>query len=722
MSSISIGEYRALILGSAPNWSQTVITRIVWKTVIAESLAGYEHRMACYIRPLVETRYKVTNITSRLSSYVRHLLDSRSETPVGVPVWMDGCFLLSDAVEGSTTLNVSAQNRLFPWFRYALLYSDDEDYEVVRITSIQSDTVTLSGGLARDHGKLSLLVPLAFGYLKIPDSQFYTGAISEFEVDFQEKLGWIGSETSQGVTATGGGPQQLDSISQDFDNFTYPPNWGKTPTQGVLDDLEYEALDRGRAEPKSFDSEKRRTFGFVYLADRYQLQSILQFFEYYRGRKGSFYIPSWTEDYVVTQSVQEGDIAIPLERTGLAAMPSSYGGVYQYISDSEMIRLSGTVVRQHCQDIFLPEDDVDEPLEPGTILSAAVKVRLSDDTIEIQSSAPDVHELSLRFVECPHETDAPEGEEDPFQSLISNTTEVWVYQFHRGSQSRIFADWPYSLNISGIPGASHAQAADIRHTGCDFTEDAMASEMEIEASGLVWEYVMEDPESPLDVSIYKGTIDSLGGALLTLFFEGRAMNIHSNQRKVSFTLSSGLRHLQKTGPNIMVQRKCCHLFGSPLCGVVKQSFCVSGLGSLTFQNLTTGSYSISGVQFDVQDDKPDGYWIGAKILIAVAYWRMSGSADCPPYYSGIITRVEHENGSLIFRFTGAADLRYRLPDETLPGYDAVLDRFYLYPICQRTIGSCKMFHNQVHFLGFPWLPNNNPLDALEIDYDARGKK
>ena len=128
---IVLGEYRALILGSAPNWSQTVTTRIVWKTVIAESLAGYEHRMACYIRPLVETRYKVTNITSRLSSYIRPLLDSRSETPVAVPVWMDGCFLLSDATEGSTTLNVSAQNRLFPWFRYALLYSDDEDYEVV---------------------------------------------------------------------------------------------------------------------------------------------------------------------------------------------------------------------------------------------------------------------------------------------------------------------------------------------------------------------------------------------------------------------------------------------------------------------------------------------------------------------------------------------------------------------------------------------------------------
>ena len=118
---ISQGEYRALVIGSAPNWSQKITTKICWKTVIAESLAGYEHRMACYARPLVKTSYKVTNINRELSSYIRMLLESRSETPVAIPVWMDGCFLLSDATAGQTARSVSAQNRLFPWFKYALL-------------------------------------------------------------------------------------------------------------------------------------------------------------------------------------------------------------------------------------------------------------------------------------------------------------------------------------------------------------------------------------------------------------------------------------------------------------------------------------------------------------------------------------------------------------------------------------------------------------------------
>lgn len=718
---ISQGEYRALVIGSAPNWSQKLTTKVYWKTVIAESLAGYEHRMACYARPLIKTSYKVTNITRELSSYLRMLIESRSETPVAIPIWMDSCMLLADAVAGQTALSVSAQNRLFPWFKYALLYSSDEDYEVVRITSIGSDFVLLSSEIERDHAVKSILCPLAFGNIKLPNSSYLTATLSEFTIDFEEKLGWIGTETSAGVILTGGGAQQSDSVAQDWENFTYPPNWISSQKQGAIEDLEFKALDRGRATPIMFSTEKRRTFDFVYLADRYHLQSVLQFFEHHKGRRGSYYIPSWTEDFIVTQKIEQGDIAIPLERTGLSEMPENYGSVFLFASPTEENRLIGRVRRQHCKDVFLPDEPFPEDeIPPGTALSAAVKVRLIDDEIEIKSSSPDGHEFTLSFIECPHETDADEEDADKFQALITNPTEIWIYKIHRSDKSRVFADWPYQINVSGIPDCARAQAANIKHTGCELTEDSLASEMEIQATGDVWDFIAEDMQSPIDVTVYKGLlIENTGDCSATEFFTGRAESISSNDRKVTFTLSSGLRELRREGTNIMVQRKCCRLFGTPLCGVNKLEFRVAAQGALQFQNLTEGVYTIKGITFDIANTKPESYWIGAKILLTVD----SAKSQCPPHYTGIITNIyTDEQEGLCMRFTGAADDRYQEYGETFPGAVNAFDRFYLYPVCQRTIGSCKMFDNQPNFLGFPWLPNNNPLDALEIGYDARGKK
>ena len=134
--------------------------------------------------------------------------------------------------------------------------------------------------------------------------------------------------------------------------------------------------------------------------------------------------------------------------------------------------------------------------------------------------------------------------------------------------------------------------------------------------------------------------------------------------------------------------------------------------------MTEGVYTITDITFDNANTKPDSYWIGAKILLSTD----SAKSTAPAQYSGIITNIYTDNGALCMKLTGAADARYQEYGEIFPASTNAFDRFYLYPVCQRTIGSCKMFDNQPNFLGFPWLPNNNPLDALEIGYDARGKK
>lgn len=732
-------NYRCPIIGMNPNWNSVVKTKFCWKTAIAESLGGYERRLPCYARPLLKTSFHLTNIDAKSSSYIRKLIDSRNETPVGVPIWMDECTILAEPrLSGSANIiEVNARNRLFQWFKYALLWTDDLDYEVVEITAIcearsnspivgtvTKDFVMISSLPERTHIEGAKLAPLAFGKLVNPDSKFKTGDVSELDIEFEENLGWIGTDTTNKMFLTGGGPSQLGGKNINTDEFLFEPNWTSDVVQGLIDDIEYEPFDRGRAIPRTFASKKRRTFAFSYFADRYQLQEIIKFFDYNDGRCKSFYIPTWTHDYTVTQAIEANDIAIPIERTGLSKMQDSYNGIYELTHDGVGTRIDGQeTVQDICKDIFIPIDPVTDPLKPGTELCGAAKVRLEDDEIEITSKTPDAHTFELSFIETPNET--TNKQDDEFQATIKNYKYAWIYKIHRLESSRVFIDWPTQTNVSGIDGISTAQAGDIHHTGIELNEDSLAKEVEIEVAGEAADYILSDVESPIDITIYSAVMvrNGTGGyADASYFFEGRLDNMNVSDRTIQATLSSTLRILTQKAPNIIVQRKCNNIFCSANCGIKKSFIVRRGSGSVTIPTILNGNFTMTDVEFDIAEEMLDSFWAGAKLI--VSHPASQSAVGLPAMSSGIITRVYRgENNSLCFNYSGEADGRYKLADEENPSVNETGGcRFTLYPICCRTIGSCQLFNNHVNFCGFPWLPNNNPLESLEIDYDARGKK
>ena len=158
-------DYKSPLITALPDWQSGITMSFKTSTVISEGLTGREIRWANYQRPLISLNFTAINLENQVSGYFRNTFESRHERPVAMPVWADTAYLAETAAQGATTLACEARNRLFPWFRWAMIWSGPFIYEVVTLTALNVGSVTLQTGLKREYLAGSLIVPIAYGHM-----------------------------------------------------------------------------------------------------------------------------------------------------------------------------------------------------------------------------------------------------------------------------------------------------------------------------------------------------------------------------------------------------------------------------------------------------------------------------------------------------------------------------------------------------------------------------
>lgn len=702
-----------------------------------ESLSGKEERIANLHRPLVKQKFTALNLDED-SGYTRRVLENRGERPMGVPLWFDAVYVKNpdptkDGVAaGDSVIYCDASNRLFHWFRYALLWSDPFNYEPVVITEINEDHVVLHSDIraSNAHSNGSYLVPLAFGLVKIPDSSYKNAKISTVEIQFTEtagieswatmmvgKTGFAAIEDFEGRASMRTGARQ-----ESFDDFLIRPEWSSDPKQGAVDDIFFEPLDVGAPHPYMAYELNRRTLTFQFLLHRDDLQRFIDYYQHYDGCKQAFWIPSWTHDYSVVED-SSGLTDFSVAQSELwdmpEMMPERYHSFYGYKDEDQngmtvrrFIRFNETLIDNGWTKEFTREatatdgEELSEGgLTAGTWLCSAIKARFRDDELKITYLGPNLFKVKCEFIEAPDKDD-------------STSKIAYLYCFKHGGDISFWSNYGYAIRTVPYMGDGKVystwRAADIVHGKVEFSEQMMGEEIDVTISGVLRNWVSSfiDDGKPIFVEILKLNIDdyvctadnqSASTNHPTSIFKGVVTQSDMGEHgEMGLTLSSKLRVMERDMPCLLLQCQCNAIQYSPRCGLIKDNW--KATATITRIENETRKVAVSNLQWNhtvtkdiYHDDSAAMNWAGSSFeLLGKKY---------------IILRQYEENGNTIF------DLHDDLPEEFS------VYSIEIIPWCDKTIQMCKCrFDNYANFRGFPWLPNNNPVDNLATDDNSVGKK
>lgn len=541
------------VITMTPLWSEPMETTLNTQTTILETLSGKESRTARLYRPLVGVDF-----VGIATDQAEHLLYKdifaawKASGMYAIPLWMDAVQLDADITTDEThrvqTFSANGFNRLFRWFRYALLWQSPEHCQIIEIRYINKGAESHNPQIVCrgfDDAKVKMsfnkgdfLVPLAIGSISQPDREFLTNAINTIQISFVEKQGAIkfysGSDESDSLLYYRNyTPKASDDNNTEekepanYNQFVLMPNWDLSENiYRDQDDVYYDALDGGLAKPYIINNKNKLKISLGYTVDRTQLQDIIKFFEYHDGCKGSFLVPTWTADF------PEGET------------PTDYFVVKDDLSVEYMGQsaYNGNDVQFFCK---------------------AVMCRFAEDTLEVKALTNNLYQVVCNFVQCDCavRTEEVNGTRETVNTDTENKV-IYLYELTRNGENTVnrYANYGYGVTVSG----NYYAAADIAYTEIVKDVETLDNKIEVSCSGLDGVLALN-----MRVEIKKGKIAADGAISgLTSIFNGIVTQLSTEANGVRLlNVESDLYCFDNNVPRIKLQRQCNWRFGDGQCGI-----------------------------------------------------------------------------------------------------------------------------------------------------------
>ena len=541
------------VITMTPLWSEPMETTFNTVTTILETLSGKESRTARLYRPLVGADY-----VGIAADQAEHLLYKdifsawKDSGMFAIPLWMDAVQLDADI----TTTPISyffanGFNRLFRWFRYALLWESPEHCEVIEIKRIGKSGSGNKQIVCRGSSPVSntyhagaFLVPLAIGTIAQPDREFLCNTVNTIQISFNEKQGAILHDNYNTTTQT---HDESDSLSYylsytprfgnegtaDNENVTYPeeiipanyekfdlmPNWDLSENiYSDQDDVYFDTIDGGAAKPYIINDKNKLRISLGYTLDREGLQYLLNFFEHHDGAKGEFWVPTWTADCVYDGNTLNNVFVV---RKDLSVW------FYEALTNQES---AGDI----------------------NFICKAVKCRFAEDTLEITATTNNLYQVVCSFVQC----------ECAYPVTDTQSKTIYLYELTKqGGSTNRYANYGYGVTVNG----NYYTAADIAYTEIVKDVEALDNKIEVSCSGLDGVLALN-----MRVEIKKGEIAADGAISgLTSIFKGIVTRLSTESNGVRLmTVESNLYTFDNDVPRIKLQRQCNWQFGDSQCGII----------------------------------------------------------------------------------------------------------------------------------------------------------
>jgi hypothetical protein len=376
---VIVGQ-RGILLPFPPE--APTVERMQFLTDVLERADGHERRMS-----LRETPRQVFDMDIILSDSARRrlnyvLLDSQSKL-IDVPVWFDATVLSAAAEEGDTS--VAVQSTSYRDFRVggrAVVFQDEEVFEVLQVDAVNPTSLEFSSSLSRAFAAGAQVAPVRRGFV----NEVARGEKAQVNAQRTRITFTVVDEGDPDLSDTAGFSEFEGKVLMDDPNMV----------EGTLP----EALERrlvqydngtGILQVESDWDVSRRGHSKTFLSTTKQrLWQVRQVLHALRGRAVSFYIPTFFDDLLPTRSVSAGASTITVKNDG-------YTKFVRNRQPADVLRIllvsGASVVRRVIGSVELGEDEeqisVSEPwgidATPAQIARVEIveKVRLDDDEIRL---------------------------------------------------------------------------------------------------------------------------------------------------------------------------------------------------------------------------------------------------------------------------------------------------------------------------------------------------
>jgi hypothetical protein len=388
----------------APDWTREIKETTSYLTDVLVGYSDAEQRRGLRSNPRRSLDFTCTTMTALEASLLETTIFGSMQNPLALPWWPDAIRLSGDLPSGSTSIAIDTTTRLFASGGLAVLWRSAFENELVQVTGVAANLLSLGSGTANSWTKGNTFVVPAFlvrlgTSVELP--RYSSGGI-DAQVTFVGEAG----QTAPAFSWT---PTQYRGI----DVLEVSPNWTsdeKTTLARSLIVLDAKTGDV-TVETKSASPIASTPFAW-FLADRNAITTLRAFFDRRKGRLAPFFVPSWHQDLILANDVLATDSSITIKGTNYSSI------LFPFNSRRDLAFLAVTGAKTYARVTgSVQNGDGTETLSLGAPIGTAFSktrtqvsflelVRLGSDDLSILWSSSTLASASLSLIEVPREVPA----------------------------------------------------------------------------------------------------------------------------------------------------------------------------------------------------------------------------------------------------------------------------------------------------------------------------
>jgi hypothetical protein len=364
-----------------PNWSSPMVETLDWLTDVITSFEGDEQRIELRKKPRLIFEY-VVQLTGTDSARFHNLTFGAQNKMFVAPFWQQYSELTANVAITDTVLHFVTTNKRFFEGGLAILYNSTGDYEVVSITDITGDQVTIGSGLNRGWSPGTRVYPAYIGKVSqvIPFTQV-TNNIVNVSILFQTEPIASDPFIPSGAAST---------TFNGYEVVLRKSNWDtgfQNSANLAFAELDYQSggfLNFSTNDhPKNIYSVKWVIKGEADLLDFRKLLGRL------KGRLKPVYLPTWREDFELIRDETSGSNTIRVAKnffSELVGVNTALQTIVISLGTTNVIRRVTAINTSHDDyDVLTLNDTLGVNITTSTVkmICVAPLCRLTTDRIVI---------------------------------------------------------------------------------------------------------------------------------------------------------------------------------------------------------------------------------------------------------------------------------------------------------------------------------------------------
>lgn len=380
-----------------PDWKGTSVKlRYTWQTSIKRGIQGNERRTKLKPYPKRSIAWQSQTNTNYERNLLLRKLFFNFENVFGIPIWTYQTYLNQAASIDDLIIYCNTDYCNFAVNQIILITSDFITYDYGVISSFDSTSITLSAGLVNDFVLGAKVYPVLQGRVSNTGNvaiDHYTGKISSIDFDFTEayeddQIFQVGSNSY--------------STYNGYYVFNEEPNWVSSQRVGLS--KPFEVLSNIGIE-NSYCYQLESDFFMNYNYSFYTAEAcnrVENFFNNMAGKYGSFWIPTWTNDFIITEAVANTDTVIKIENINYLSnwFTNDLIGRIIYIKSKSSEVYKKIIAAPNADEITIDSAigiDISEEELRSIVSCFLLPVRFDMDEIEITYITDGYAEIEFKF-------------------------------------------------------------------------------------------------------------------------------------------------------------------------------------------------------------------------------------------------------------------------------------------------------------------------------------